>query len=51
MRWVLIVINYFFSTKLKIKQKNKAFLPLCTILKFYHINAEKILSTDFSPHF
>ncbi|WP_286641477.1 hypothetical protein [Spiroplasma ixodetis] len=29
----------------------KAFLPLCTIFKFYHINAEKSLSTDFSPHF
>ncbi|WP_375317338.1 hypothetical protein [Spiroplasma endosymbiont of Virgichneumon dumeticola] len=28
-----------------------AFLPLCTIFKFYHINAEKSLSTDFSPHF
>ncbi|WP_375318039.1 hypothetical protein [Spiroplasma endosymbiont of Virgichneumon dumeticola] len=32
-------------------EKNKAFLPLCTIFKFYHINAEKSLSTDFSPHF
>ncbi|WP_375318132.1 hypothetical protein [Spiroplasma endosymbiont of Virgichneumon dumeticola] len=31
--------------------KIKAFLPLCTIFKFYHINAEKSLSTDFSPHF
>ncbi|WP_286640993.1 hypothetical protein [Spiroplasma ixodetis] len=31
--------------------KNKAFLPLCAIFKFYHINAEKSLSTDFSPHF
>ncbi|WP_342253725.1 hypothetical protein [Spiroplasma endosymbiont of Zeiraphera isertana] len=32
--------------------KNRmAFLPLCTIFKFYHINAEKSLSTDFSPHF
>ncbi len=30
---------------------NMAFLPLCTIFKFYHINAEKSLSTDFSPHF
>ncbi|WP_342254784.1 hypothetical protein [Spiroplasma endosymbiont of Zeiraphera isertana] len=30
---------------------SKAFLPLCTIFKFYHINAEKSLSTDFSPHF
>ncbi|BDT03834.1 hypothetical protein [Spiroplasma ixodetis] len=30
---------------------NKAFLPLCTIFKSYHINAEKSLSTDFSPHF
>ncbi|WP_342254165.1 hypothetical protein [Spiroplasma endosymbiont of Zeiraphera isertana] len=29
----------------------RAFLPLCTIFKFYHINAEKSLSTDFSPHF
>ncbi len=29
----------------------KAFLPLCTIFKFYHINVEKSLSTDFSPHF
>ncbi|WP_375317611.1 hypothetical protein [Spiroplasma endosymbiont of Virgichneumon dumeticola] len=29
----------------------EAFLPLCTIFKFYHINAEKSLSTDFSPHF
>ncbi len=29
---------------------NMAFLPLCTI-KFYHINAEKSLSTDFSPQF
>ncbi|WP_342253354.1 hypothetical protein [Spiroplasma endosymbiont of Zeiraphera isertana] len=28
----------------------EAFLPLCTIFKFYHINAEKSLSTDFSPH-
>ncbi|WJG71422.1 hypothetical protein [Spiroplasma ixodetis] len=24
-------------------KKNKAFLPLCTIFKFYHINAEKSL--------
>ncbi|WP_375317098.1 hypothetical protein [Spiroplasma endosymbiont of Virgichneumon dumeticola] len=32
-------------------EKNKAFLSLCTIFKFYHINAEKSLSTDFSPHF
>ncbi|WP_375316798.1 hypothetical protein [Spiroplasma endosymbiont of Virgichneumon dumeticola] len=32
-------------------EKNKAFLPLCTIFKFYHINAEKSLSTDFSSHF
>ncbi|WP_281748687.1 hypothetical protein [Spiroplasma ixodetis] len=29
----------------------KAFLPLCTIFKSYHINAEKSLSTNFSPHF
>ncbi|BDT02506.1 hypothetical protein [Spiroplasma ixodetis] len=28
-----------------------AFLPLCTIFKSYHINAEKSLSTNFSPHF
>ncbi|WJG71410.1 hypothetical protein SIXOD_v1c28500 (plasmid) [Spiroplasma ixodetis Y32] len=28
-----------------------AFLPLCTIFKFYHINVDKSLSTDFSPHF
>ncbi|WP_281749126.1 hypothetical protein [Spiroplasma ixodetis] len=37
------------------KKKNgkliKAFLPLCTIFKSYHINAEKSLSTNFSPHF
>ncbi|WP_375317081.1 hypothetical protein [Spiroplasma endosymbiont of Virgichneumon dumeticola] len=32
-------------------ENNMAFLPLCTIFKFYHINAEKSLSTDFSPHF
>ncbi|WP_281749035.1 hypothetical protein [Spiroplasma ixodetis] len=30
---------------------NKAFLPLCTIFKSYHINDEKSLSTNFSPHF
>ncbi|BDT02800.1 hypothetical protein [Spiroplasma ixodetis] len=30
---------------------SKAFLPLCTIFKSYHINAEKSLSTNFSPHF
>ncbi|WJG69631.1 MULTISPECIES: hypothetical protein [Spiroplasma] len=35
----------------KIELIKKAFLPLCTIFKFYHINAEKSLSTDFSPHF
>ncbi|BDT03624.1 hypothetical protein [Spiroplasma ixodetis] len=29
----------------------EAFLPLCTIFKSYHINAEKSLSTNFSPHF
>ncbi|BDT02706.1 hypothetical protein [Spiroplasma ixodetis] len=35
----------------KNKEKIKAFLPLCTIFKSYHINAEKSLSTNFSPHF
>ncbi|WJG70895.1 hypothetical protein [Spiroplasma ixodetis] len=35
----------------KLREYFKAFLPLCTIFKFYHINAEKSLSTDFSPHF
>ncbi|BDT02947.1 hypothetical protein [Spiroplasma ixodetis] len=33
------------------KIKKMAFLPLCTIFKSYHINAEKSLSTNFSPHF
>ncbi|WP_342253579.1 hypothetical protein [Spiroplasma endosymbiont of Zeiraphera isertana] len=42
--------NFNEEHKLIIELK-KAFLPLCTIFKFYHINAEKSLSTDFSPHF
>ncbi|WP_286641081.1 hypothetical protein [Spiroplasma ixodetis] len=37
--------------QLLINELRKAFLPLCTIFKFYHINVEKSLSTDFSPHF
>ncbi|WP_281748692.1 hypothetical protein [Spiroplasma ixodetis] len=40
-----------FYNSLTIDELQKAFLPLCTIFKFYHINAEKSLSTDFSPHF
>ncbi|WP_342254870.1 hypothetical protein [Spiroplasma endosymbiont of Zeiraphera isertana] len=41
-----------YKTKLlNSSKKIMAFLPLCTIFKFYHINAEKSLSTDFSPHF
>ncbi len=43
---IFIVIDYLCPTKYFM-----AFLPLCTIFKFYHINAEKSLSTDFSPHF
>ncbi|WJG70475.1 hypothetical protein [Spiroplasma ixodetis] len=47
--------DIFYLNKLKgsidIIQFLMAFLPLCTIFKFYHINAEKSLSTDFSPHF
>ncbi|WP_342253073.1 hypothetical protein [Spiroplasma endosymbiont of Zeiraphera isertana] len=55
-----IVFNETFKTKTVLETKNiykeyfkliKAFLPLCTIFKFYHINAEKSLSTDFSSHF
>ncbi len=41
----------WFCTKSNELQLEKAFLPVCTIFKFYHINAEKSLSTDFSPHF
>ncbi|WP_375316971.1 hypothetical protein [Spiroplasma endosymbiont of Virgichneumon dumeticola] len=43
-----MIICDIFSSSIKLC---KAFLPLCTIFKFYHINAEKSLSTDFSPHF
>ncbi|WP_342252848.1 aminotransferase class V-fold PLP-dependent enzyme [Spiroplasma endosymbiont of Zeiraphera isertana] len=43
--------DIFEDTRKTISKFIKAFLPLCTIFKFYHINAEKSLSTDFSPHF
>ncbi|WP_286640403.1 hypothetical protein [Spiroplasma ixodetis] len=47
--WILI--SAFFIWFLFFCVIIKDFLPLCTIFKFYHINAEKSLSTDFSPHF
>ncbi|WP_342253083.1 hypothetical protein [Spiroplasma endosymbiont of Zeiraphera isertana] len=28
----------------------KAFIPLCTIFKFYHINGDKSLPRKLSPH-
>ncbi|WP_286641969.1 hypothetical protein [Spiroplasma ixodetis] len=41
------LVNFWFCKFNKIN----GFSPFCTIFKFYHINAEKSLSTDFSPHF
>ncbi|WP_286642340.1 hypothetical protein [Spiroplasma ixodetis] len=45
---LIILIIFSISTLFNLI---KAFLPLCTIFKFYHINVEKSLSTDFSPNF
>ncbi|WP_286641243.1 hypothetical protein [Spiroplasma ixodetis] len=48
---ILLFSNSIFLYSICLFKIIKAFLPLCTIFKFYHINVEKSLSTDFSPHF
>ncbi|WP_286642201.1 hypothetical protein [Spiroplasma ixodetis] len=49
--WAKRFYDIFYKNKPFEELLFKAFLPLCTIFKFYHINVEKSLSTDFSPHF